>query len=64
MDALVPLPVAIPLLAAALLAALNFLHNRTFADIVGIAVAAAATVICASVPELKSRRSASMSFKT
>jgi multicomponent Na+:H+ antiporter subunit D len=47
MDALVPLPVAIPLLAAALLAALNFLHNRTFADIVGVAVAAAATVICA-----------------
>jgi multicomponent Na+:H+ antiporter subunit D len=46
-DALVPLPVAIPLLAAALLAALNFLHNRTFADVIGLLAAGASTAICA-----------------
>jgi multicomponent Na+:H+ antiporter subunit D len=46
-DSLVPLPVAVPLLASALLAALNFLRNRTLADVIGIAAAAGSAVLCA-----------------
>jgi multicomponent Na+:H+ antiporter subunit D len=46
-DSLVPLPVAVPLLASALLAALNFLRNRTLADVIGIVAAAGSAVLCA-----------------
>ncbi|HKR99981.1 MAG TPA: proton-conducting transporter membrane subunit, partial [Candidatus Dormibacteraeota bacterium] len=47
MDPLVPLPVAIPLLASALLAALNFLRNRTLADVIALLAAGASTTLCA-----------------
>jgi multicomponent Na+:H+ antiporter subunit D len=46
-DTLVPLPVAIPLLIAGLLAALNFLHSRALADVLAILAASAMSVLCA-----------------
>jgi multicomponent Na+:H+ antiporter subunit D len=46
-DTLVPLPVAVPLLAAAVLAAANFAPNRYFADGLATLTAAGVTAICA-----------------
>jgi multicomponent Na+:H+ antiporter subunit D len=47
LETLVPLPVAVPLLAAAFLAATNFLHNRYLADVLGVLAAAAAATLSA-----------------
>src|SRR5919204_3344178 len=47
MQTLVPLAVAVPLLAAALLAATNVVANRLFADLLATVSAAAVTAICA-----------------
>src|SRR4051794_25629386 len=44
---LAPLAVAIPLLVAAALAATDFVRRRWLTDLVGIATAAAVTVLCA-----------------
>jgi multicomponent Na+:H+ antiporter subunit D len=46
MDVLVPLPVAVPVLAAAFLTATGRFLGRRTDDLVGIAVAAATTVLC------------------
>jgi multicomponent Na+:H+ antiporter subunit D len=47
MQTLVPLTVAVPLLAAALLAVTNVVANRYFADLVATGCAAAVTAMCA-----------------
>jgi multicomponent Na+:H+ antiporter subunit D len=42
-----PLPIAVPLIAAALLAATDILHRRTLANVIALGTAAAVTVLCA-----------------
>src|SRR4051812_42122312 len=49
MQTIVPLVVAVPLIAAAALAATNFFSNRIVTDVVATAAAAASTAFCAIV---------------